>query len=88
MISLVQQNPAQVNQLPPASQFINLPVGMNVQDNPSINLMFQHPTINSYDNWANIWDDPYTADAQQYLKNQSGVFGDSSPRYGHLSCSS
>jgi len=80
MISLVQQNPAVANQLPPSSQFINLPVGENVQDNPSINLMFTHPSINSYDNWADIWDDPPTADAQQYLKSQSGVFANSSPR--------
>jgi cellobiose dehydrogenase (acceptor) len=80
MISLVQANPNQVNELPPSKNFINLPVGQNVQDNPSINIMFTHPTINSYSNWANIWDQPITADAQQYLKSQSGVYANSSPR--------
>jgi len=80
MIALVQANPAQASQLPPTSQFINLPVGENVQDNPSINLMFTHPSINAYDNWANIWADPVPADAAQYLKSQSGVFANSSPR--------
>lgn len=80
MISLVQQN-AQANSfLPPASEFINLPVGYNVQDNPSINLMFTHPSIDAYENWADIWTDPRPADAAQYLKDQTGVFAMSSPR--------
>lgn len=80
MISLVQQNAAAAPFLPPASQFINLPVGYNVQDNPSINFMFTHPSIDAYDNWAPIWSSPRPADAAQYLENQSGVFAFSSPR--------
>lgn len=80
MISLVQANTAAAPFLPPASQFINLPVGFNVQDNPSINIMFTHPTIDSYDNWAPIFDNPRPADAKKYLANQSGVFSGTSPR--------
>ena len=38
MISLVQQNADAAKKLPPSNQFINLPVGMNVADNPSINV--------------------------------------------------
>lgn len=38
MISLVQGNAAAAANLPPANQFINLPVGMHVSDNPSINV--------------------------------------------------
>jgi len=80
MISLVQSNPAQVNQLPPSSDFIDLPVGMNVQDNPSIDLVFTHPTIDDYDNWDDIWSTYINADTSQYLKSQSGVYANSSPR--------
>lgn len=80
MISLVQGNAAASKFLPPSSDFINLPVGENVQDNPSINLMFTHPSIDAYDNWADIWSDPRTADANQYLKSQTGVFASSSPK--------
>ncbi len=80
MISLVQQNAQAAPFLPPASQFINLPVGYNVQDNPSINLMFTHPSIDAYYNWADIFSDPRPADAAQYLKSQTGVFAMSSPR--------
>ncbi|KAH8115148.1 cellobiose dehydrogenase [Phellopilus nigrolimitatus] len=80
MISLVQQNAAAAPFLPPESDFIDLPVGSNVQDNPSIDLMFTHPSINAYDNWADIWDDPPAADAAQYMQAQTGVFASSSPK--------
>ena len=63
-----------------SDQWINLPVGMNAQDNPSINLVFTHPSIDAYENWANVWANPRPADAAQYLKDQSGVFAMSSPR--------
>ncbi|KAJ3557036.1 hypothetical protein NM688_g1692 [Phlebia brevispora] len=80
MISLVQGNADAATSLPPANEFIDLPVGMNVQDNPSINLVFTHPSINSYDNWADVWTDPPSADAQQYLSSFSGVLAGASPK--------
>lgn len=102
MISLVQGNPAAAANLPPANQFINLPVGMHVSDNPSINvcegyialslkgadgivfrqLVFTHPSIDAYENWADVWSSPRPADAAQYLKSQTGVFAGASPKYG------
>jgi len=69
MLQTVQQSPGAAD-LPPQSQWINLPVGellrekvypsywndwtsgYNVKDNPSINLVFQHPSVDSYDNWV------------------------------------
>ncbi|KAH7911765.1 putative cellobiose dehydrogenase [Hygrophoropsis aurantiaca] len=80
MIALVEGNTAASANLPPASQYITLPVGENVSDNPSINLVFTHPSIDAYDNWADIWSDPRPADAAQYLKGQSGVFAGASPK--------
>lgn len=99
MLKVVQGNTAAAANLPPASQFINLPVGYNAQDNPSINvslslvyaceysmlmrsgqLVFTHPSIDAYDNWADVWTDPRSADAAQYLSSQSGVFAGASPK--------
>ena len=40
MLAIVQQNPTYAAWLPDASDFINLPVGMNVSDNPSINVRY------------------------------------------------
>ncbi|KAI8986846.1 hypothetical protein BD414DRAFT_545310 [Trametes punicea] len=80
MIQTVQSNPTAAANLPPQSQWINLPVGQGVSDNPSINLVFTHPSIDAYDNWADVWSDPRPADAQQYLQSRSGVFAGASPK--------
>ena len=37
-LQIVQSNPTAAAQLPPQNQWINLPVGLNAQDNPSINV--------------------------------------------------
>ncbi|EJD48894.1 cellobiose dehydrogenase [Auricularia subglabra TFB-10046 SS5] len=81
-IQTAQKNPGVGSLVPPQSQWIDLPVGFNVQDNPSINLVFTHPTIDAYDNWdaSVIWENPRPADAQLYLKNNSGPFAGASPR--------
>ncbi|TFK46998.1 the flavin domain of cellobiose dehydrogenase [Heliocybe sulcata] len=79
MIQLVEENPAAAARLPPPSQYIDLSVGYNVSDNPSINLVFTHPSIDSYDNWDTVWTNPRPADAAQYLANRSGVLASTSP---------
>ncbi|KAI0338409.1 cellobiose dehydrogenase [Trametopsis cervina] len=79
-INLVKADPSAGPRLPPQNQWINLPVGLNAQDNPSINLVFTHPSIDAYENWANVWTNPRPADAAQYIKNQSGVLASASPR--------
>ncbi|KAF9525707.1 cellobiose dehydrogenase [Crepidotus variabilis] len=80
MVNLVKADPVAGPLLPPQQQWINLPVGHNVSDNPSINLVFTHPSIDAYDNWANVWSSPRPVDAEQYATNQSGVFAHASPR--------
>ncbi|KAI0051610.1 hypothetical protein FA95DRAFT_1602622 [Auriscalpium vulgare] len=79
-LAIVQSNTAAAANLPPSSQFINLPVGESVSDNPSINLVFTHPSVDAYNNWATVWASPPTADAAQYINNQSGVLASASPR--------
>ena len=44
-------------------------------------LVFTHPSIDDYDNWADVFTDPPQADADQYLANRSGVFAGASPKY-------
>ncbi|EJF63960.1 cellobiose dehydrogenase [Dichomitus squalens LYAD-421 SS1] len=80
MIQAVQANPTAGANLPAQSDWINLPVGQGVSDNPSINLVFTHPSIDAYENWADVWSDPRPADAQQYLTSRSGVFAGASPK--------
>ncbi|KAJ7869511.1 hypothetical protein B0H13DRAFT_2236546 [Mycena leptocephala] len=80
MLGVVQNsgNAVAKKQFPPKAQWIQLPVGMNVSDNPGVTLVFTHPSVDAYDSWANAWTNPRPADAAQYLKNQSGVYADAS----------
>ncbi|KAI0701652.1 hypothetical protein C8Q76DRAFT_825169 [Earliella scabrosa] len=84
MIQQVQNNPTASKNLPPQKDWINLPVGQGVSDNPSVNtqmkLVFTHPSVDAYENWAEVWSSPRQADAQQYLKDRSGVFAGASPK--------
>lgn len=97
-INLVKGNTDAASRLPPQSDWINLPVGYNAQDNPSINvsirsscfppvflthssqLVFTHPSIDAYDNWADVWTNPPSADVAQYLGSRSGILASASPR--------
>ena len=43
-------------------------------------LVFTHPSIDAYGNWANVWSGPPSPDEAQYLKDQSGVLAGASPK--------
>ncbi|KAF7313791.1 Cellobiose dehydrogenase [Mycena chlorophos] len=85
MLQTVQSNPQAAPLMPAEEDWIDLPVGYNVSDNPSINLVFTHPSVNSYDNWADVFTDPPAADAAQYLKSRSGIMSQASPRWNFWS---
>ncbi|KAK7014038.1 carbohydrate-binding module 1 protein [Favolaschia claudopus] len=80
MLEIVQRSGSKVAKahLPPPAQWIDLPVGYSVSDNPGVTLVFTHPSVDAYDSWANAWTNPRPADAAQYLKDQSGVYADAS----------
>lgn len=80
MLDIVKGHATAGPNLPAEKDWIDLPVGENVSDNPSINLVFTHPEIDAYENWAQVWSSPRKDDAAQYIKNRSGVFAQSSPR--------
>lgn len=42
--------------------------------------MFTHPTVDSYDNWAQVWDNPRPADEAAYKRDRSGILAQSSTR--------
>ncbi|KAF7760214.1 CAZyme family AA8 [Agaricus bisporus var. burnettii] len=79
-LQIVEANPDAAKDLPDPSDYINLPVGYNVMDHPSINLVFTHPTIDAYNNWATVWTNPRPQDAAQYVRDQSGILAQSSTR--------
>ncbi|KAG9092280.1 hypothetical protein FRC07_011699, partial [Ceratobasidium sp. 392] len=58
MLSIAAADSTVSKYMPPASQYINLPVGMGVKDNPGVPLAFAHPTVDDYDAWSLLWSGP------------------------------
>ncbi|KAG8779426.1 hypothetical protein FRC12_024285 [Ceratobasidium sp. 428] len=80
MLAIAAANATVSKFMPPATQYINLPVGLYTKDSPGVNLVFTHPNVDDYDNWAPVWTNPRLADANQYVAKQAGVFAAASPR--------
>ncbi|KAF2203798.1 hypothetical protein GQ43DRAFT_389286 [Delitschia confertaspora ATCC 74209] len=64
-------------------QWINLPVGQNLNDHVNTDLVIQHPNISFYDFYA-AWDAPPTADKDAYLNKRSGILAQSAPNIGPM----
>ncbi|CAE6458176.1 unnamed protein product [Rhizoctonia solani] len=77
MLSITASNPTSSKYMPPSSQYINLPVGMNAKDSPSITLSFAHSSVPNY-SWGSVWSNPPAADASQYASQQAGVLAGNS----------
>ncbi|KAG8725176.1 hypothetical protein FRC09_006799 [Ceratobasidium sp. 395] len=72
MLDLAAANSTVSKYMPPASDYIDLPVGINVTDNPGISVTFTHPSVDSYDNWNDTFNQVRPADAQLYISKRSG----------------
>ncbi|EUC55062.1 cellobiose dehydrogenase [Rhizoctonia solani AG-3 Rhs1AP] len=79
VISTVEATPDSAQYLPPKSSYISLPVGYHITDNPAINIVFTHPTIQPY-LFGGAWTDPVLSDAKQYVEEQSGKLAQTSAR--------
>jgi cellobiose dehydrogenase (acceptor) len=65
------------------SDWINLPVGQNLNDHVNTDLVIKHPNISFYDFYA-AWDKPLEADKTAYLSKRSGNLAQSAPNIGPL----
>jgi cellobiose dehydrogenase (acceptor) len=65
------------------SDWINLPVGQNLNDHVNTDLVIRHPNISYYDFYA-AWDAPIEADKEAYLSKRSGILAQSAPNIGPL----
>ncbi|KAK3622679.1 hypothetical protein LTR56_022058 [Elasticomyces elasticus] len=61
-----------------SSQWLNLPVGYNLDDHTNTDLVITHPNVSFYDFYA-AYDAPITADKDRYLANRTGILAQSAP---------
>ncbi|EXF79989.1 fungal cellulose binding domain-containing protein [Colletotrichum fioriniae PJ7] len=61
-----------------SAQWIDLPVGYNLDDHVNTNILFEHPDIVNYD-FNSAYNNPIPDDAAAYLSNRSGILTQAAP---------
>ncbi|KAH6663555.1 fungal cellulose binding domain-containing protein [Plectosphaerella plurivora] len=66
-------------------QWINLPVGYNLEDHTNTDVVVRHPSVQFYDFYL-AYDGlaPYQSDIQAYVSNRRGILAQSAPNIGPL----
>ncbi|KAF2113597.1 cellobiose dehydrogenase-like protein [Lophiotrema nucula] len=75
----VQDGPSFINE----TQWINLPVGSNLNDHVNTDLVVRHPNVSFYD-FYQAWTEPIPNDKDLYLNKRSGILAQSAPNIGPL----
>lgn len=65
------------------TDWIDLPVGKNLNDHVNTDLVVIHPNVSFYDFYA-AWKDPIVSDKDAYLNHRSGILAQSAPNIGPL----
>jgi cellobiose dehydrogenase (acceptor) len=66
-----------------SEQWINLPVGYNLNDHVGTDIEISHPEVVFYDYYA-AWNRPIASDAETYLANRTGPFAQAAPNIGPI----
>ncbi|TPX15813.1 uncharacterized protein E0L32_000147 [Thyridium curvatum] len=66
-----------------SKQWINLPVGYNLDDHANTDTQISHPDVVFYD-FYEAWDAPNTTDKEMYLDKRSGILAQAAPNIGPL----
>lgn len=67
----------------PEAQWINLPVGQNLNDHVNTDLVVQHKNVSFYD-FYQAWSNPIPADKDAYLNKRAGILTQSAPNIGPI----
>ncbi|KAJ8118928.1 hypothetical protein OPT61_g197 [Boeremia exigua] len=65
----------------PEAQWINLPVGQNLNDHCNTDLVVRHKDVSYYD-FYQAWNSPIPADKDAYLNKRAGILTQSAPNIG------
>ncbi|KAF2465230.1 cellobiose dehydrogenase-like protein [Lindgomyces ingoldianus] len=75
----VQDGPSMIN----STEWINLPVGQNLNDHVNTDTVLRHPNVSFYDFYA-AFNDPIVSDKEAYLNSRSGILAQSAPNIGPM----
>ncbi|CZR65777.1 probable cellobiose dehydrogenase [Phialocephala subalpina] len=71
--------PTMINQ----TEWIDLPVGYNLDDHLNTDCVISHPNISYYD-WVAAWDTPNVTDMNNYLQHRTGPLAQAAPNIGPM----
>jgi len=69
---------AEADKMVDEADWINLPVGENLDDHASTEIVITHPNVEFYDFYA-AYENPIPSDSQKYLDARSGILAQSAP---------
>ncbi|KAA8913781.1 cellobiose dehydrogenase [Sphaerosporella brunnea] len=64
----------------PETEWIDLPVGYNLQDHPATYVVFKYPGVGTAYNYSGAYENPIPEDAQNYLQHRAGPLASSNAR--------
>lgn len=79
----IVQNSTDGSTMIESTEWINLPVGKNLDDHTNTDLVISHPNVTFYDFYA-AWSAPIEADKNSYLNNRTGILAQSAPNIGPI----
>lgn len=82
-LNIVKGSPQDGASFIKSSDWINLPVGQNLNDHVNTDLVVQHKNVSFYD-FYQAWTDPIASDKKAYLESRSGILAQSAPNIGPL----
>jgi cellobiose dehydrogenase (acceptor) len=72
---------AEADKMVDEADWINLPVGENLDDHANTEIVITHPNVEFYD-FYEAYDNPIKSDAEKYLDSRSGILAQSAPNLG------
>ena len=82
-LQVVQKSAVDGSTMINSTQWINLPVGNNLDDHTNTDIVISHPSINFYDYYG-AWSNPIVADKTSYLNKRTGPIAQSAPNIAPL----
>jgi len=79
----IVQTSADATKMINETQWINSPVGYNLDDHLNTDTVISHPNISYYD-WVEAWNTPIAADKTAYLTKRAGPLSQAAPNIGPM----
>ncbi|KAI6760392.1 hypothetical protein HG530_009252 [Fusarium avenaceum] len=82
-LNIVANSSRDGNSMIKKDDWINLPVGYNLEDHTNTDAVIKHPDVVFYD-FYEAYDNPFPADEKAYLDKRSGILAQAAPNIGPI----